>query len=98
MDDSGPLPALGWLIFAVGIGVILIAIVPRKTQMRSATRRFAGVLSGLVFCLLAATVIIPGLPGSAQKGLAVAAAICGGTSWYLGLHARKMDRMARARK
>ena len=98
MDDSAALSALGWLIFAVGVGVIVIAVMPRKTQMHSATRRFAGVLSGLVFCLLACTVIIPGVTSGAQKGLAIAAAICGSASWYLGLHARKMDRLARTRK
>ena len=95
MTDSGPLAALGWLVFAVGIGVIFIALVPRKTQMHSATRRFAGVLSGLVFCLLALCVILPGVTSNTQKMLAIAAVIAGASSWYLGLHARKMDRLAR---
>ena len=92
------LVAFGWLIFAVGLGVILIAVVPRKSQVHSPTRRLAGVASGLVFCLLAATVIVPGLSGNAQTGLAIAAAVAAAASWYLGRHARSMDRMARRRR
>ncbi|MGH7593699.1 MAG: hypothetical protein ACRELE_07600 [Gemmatimonadales bacterium] len=91
------LAALGWLVFAVGFGVILIAIVPRKSQVHSPTRRAAGAASGLVFCLLAGTVIVPDLTGSEQKGLAIAAAVAALVSWYLGRHSRKMDRMARRR-
>jgi peptidoglycan/LPS O-acetylase OafA/YrhL len=87
--------ALGWLVFAIGIGVILIAVLPRKTQVHSPTRRAAGVASGLVFCLLACVVIVPGLTSSEQEGLAIAAVVATAASWYLGRHARKMDRMAR---
>jgi peptidoglycan/LPS O-acetylase OafA/YrhL len=90
--------AFGWLIFAVGIGVILIAVLPRKTQVHSPTRRAAGVASGLVFCLLACVVLVPGITSSEQKGLAIAALIATAASWYLGRHARKMDRMTRRHK
>jgi hypothetical protein len=93
--DQSPVAALGWLIFAVGIGVILIAVVPRSTQVKSPTRRIAGVASGLVFCLLAGIVIIPGIGSRTQTALAIAALIATAASWYLGRHARKMDRMAR---
>jgi len=93
--DEPALVALGWLIFAVGIGVILIAVLPRKTQVHSPTRRAAGVASGLVFCLLACVVVVPGLTSGEQKGLAIAALIAAAASWYLGRHARKMDRMTR---
>lgn len=95
MTDTAPLAALGWLVFAVGVGVMLIALLPRKSQVRSPTRRAAGATSGLVFCLLAAIVIVPGLSGGAQRALAIAAAVAGAVSWYLGRHAHKMDRMAR---
>ncbi|HEY3934804.1 MAG TPA: DUF6107 family protein [Gemmatimonadales bacterium] len=94
MDES-PVAALGWLIFAVGVGVILIAVIPRRSQVRSPTRRIAGVASGLVFCLLAGVVIIPGLGSSAQLALAIGAVAATIASWYLGRHARRMDRMAR---
>jgi hypothetical protein len=90
--------ALGWLVFALGVGVILIAVLPRKTQVHSPTRRAAGVASGLVFCLLACVVIVPGLTSSEQKGLAIAALVATAASWYLGRHARKMDRMTRRHK
>ena len=93
--DEPALSAFGWLIFAVGVGVILIAVVPRKTQVHSPTRRAAGAASGMVFCLLACVVIVPGVTTSEQKGLAVAAVIATAASWYLGRHARKMDRMTR---
>ncbi|MGH7584010.1 MAG: hypothetical protein ACREL5_12370 [Gemmatimonadales bacterium] len=87
--------ALGWLIFAVGIGVILIAAVPRKSGRRSPTHRVAGVASGLVFCLLSGTVIMPGLTGNGQLALLIAGAVMAAASWYLGRHARRVDRMAR---
>ena len=90
--------ALGWLVFALGIGVILIAVLPRKTQVHSPARRAAGVASGLVFCLLACVVIVPGLTSGEQKGLAIAAVVATAASWYLGRHARKMDRMTRRHK
>lgn len=93
--NSDPLAALGWLVFAVGVGVILIAVLPRKTQVHSPTRRAAGAASGLVFCLLAATVIVSGVSGNVQLGLAIGAAVAAAVSWYLGRHARSMDRMAR---
>ena len=92
------LSALGWLVFAVGLGVILIAVVPRKSQVRSPTRRAAGVASGLVFCLLAGVVVVPGLTATGQSVLAVAAVVATAASWYLGRHARRMDRLARKRR
>jgi hypothetical protein len=95
MTDPGPLAALGWLVFAVGLGVVLIALLPRKTQVRSPTRRVAGALSGMVFCLLAGIVIIPEVSGAMQKVLLGGAVLCGALSWYLGRHARKVDRAVR---
>jgi len=95
MTDPGPLAALGWLVFAVGLGVLVIALVPRKTQVHSPTRRAAGALSGMVFCLLAMIVIVPGATGATQKALFGGAILCGTLSWYLGRHARKVDRAVR---
>ena len=93
--DSGPVAALGWLVFAVGVGVILIAVIPRKSQVRSPTRKVAGAASGVVFCLVAALLMLQGLSSSTQWGLAIAAVVATAASWYLGRHARKMDRLAR---
>jgi hypothetical protein len=95
MTDFESLAPLGWLILAVGIGVILITVVPRKDQVRSPTRRLAGVLSGLVFIFLAAVVLVPYSSAVVPKALVAAAIVSGGTSWYLGRHAKKMDRIAR---
>jgi len=93
MDES--LAPLGWLVFAVGIGVILISVIPRKDQVHSPTRRLGGVLSGLVFCFLAGVVVLPDPGPVTTKILVILAVVCGGTSWYLGRHARRMDRLAR---
>lgn len=95
MNDLGSLAPVGWLVFAVGIAVIVISEMPRKDQVRSPTRRISGVLSGLVYCLLAGIVIWPNVSSGMQKGLAVAAVVTGAASWYFGRHAKKMDRMAR---
>ena len=96
--DSGPVAALGWLVFAVGIGVILIAVIPRKSQVHSPTRKVAGAASGIVFCLVAALLMLQGLSAGTERALMVAIVIATAASWYLGRHARKMDRMARRRR
>ena len=93
--DIEPLVPVGWLVFAVGVAVIVISEYPRKDQVRSPTRRISGVLSGLVFCFLAGVVLVPNVSGTMQKALCVAAVLAGFGSWYLGRHAHKMDRMAR---
>lgn len=95
MNDIPALAPVGWLVFAVGIAVIVISEYPRKDQVRSPTRRISGVLSGLVFCLLAGVVIVPNLSGATQKALAIAAVVAGTASWYLGRHAHRMDRLAK---
>ena len=95
MTDAGPLAALGWLVFLLGAGMMLIAVLPRKGQVRSPARRLAGALSGLVFVLLAGIVIIPGISSGTQKALFVSAIVAGALSWYIGLHARRVDRVVR---
>ncbi|MES1259358.1 MAG: hypothetical protein ABUL71_02095 [Gemmatimonadota bacterium] len=94
MSDN-PLPALAWLVFAVGIGVIVIAFFSKSARARSPMRRYANALTGLFFCLIALTKGIPDLSTNAQYVLLVAALFAGGASWYIGRHAHKMDKMAR---
>jgi dolichol kinase len=93
--DIEPLVPVGWLVFAVGIAVIVISEYPRKNQVRSPTRRISGVLSGLVFCFLAGVVLVPNVSGATQKMLILTAFAAGFGSWYLGRHTHKVDRMAR---
>ena len=92
MSDN-PLPALAWLVFAVGIGVILIAFFSKGARARTPMRRYANALTGLFFCLVALTEAIPDLSGKVQVALLAAAVIAGGASWYIGRHARQMDRI-----
>ena len=94
MTDAPELQMFGWLVFAVGVAVIIISELPRKSQVRSPTRRISGVLSGLVFCLLAGVVLWPNASSTTQKILAAAAVAAGALSWYLGRHTKRMDRMA----
>ncbi len=94
MSDN-PLPALAWLVFAVGFGVILIAFLSKSARGRSPMRRYANVLTGVFFCLIALTKGIPDLSTNVQYLFLAAALIAGGASWYIGRHARHMDRMAR---
>ena len=97
MFNGEPLAALGWLICAVGIGIFGIGVFARKSRERSGTRRMADALSGMVFILLGLTVILNEPGDSLLKGLVLAAVAAGLASWYLGRHARRMDRAARAR-
>jgi hypothetical protein len=97
MFSGEPLAALGWLICAVGFGIFGIGVFGRKSRERSGTRRMADALSGAVFILLGLTVILNEPADSLLKGLILAAVAAGLSSWYLGRHARRMDRAARAR-
>lgn len=98
MIDNGPLAAAGWLIFVLGIAIIAIATLSRGARSRSPTRRIADCLTGAVLCLLALLLIMPNLERPTRIVVALSAAAAMGASWYLGRHARKMDRMARREK
>ena len=94
MGNFAQLKIFGWLIFAWGAALILIAVLPSKEQVHSATRRVAGVLGGSVFCFLAA-ILIWGDTAQLRNGLVTAAVGAAALSWYLGGHARKVDRAMR---
>lgn len=91
------LPVLGWLVFAWGIGIVVIAEFASTAKVRSPTRRIADVLSGLTFCLLAGQVILGDLSRSSRIYLIVAATVVAVAGWALGRHARQVDRATGAR-
>ena len=97
MFNGEPLAALGWLICAVGLGILGIGVFSRSSRERSGTRRIADALSGAVFILLGLTVILNEPSDSLRSGLVIAAVVAGLASWYLGRHAKRMDRAAKAR-
>jgi multisubunit Na+/H+ antiporter MnhB subunit len=94
MTDAPELQMFGWLIFAWGVALMVIAMRRGKKQVHSPTRRIAGLLGGAVFCLLAAILIWAG-SSTARETLLAAAVAAGAISWYLGRHAKKMDRAMR---
>ena len=98
MIDNGPLAAAGWLIFVLGIAIIAIAAFSKGARIRSPTRRIADCLTGAVLCLLALLLIMPNLDRPTRLALAIGAAAATGASWYLGRHARRVDRIARREK
>lgn len=85
----------GWLIFAWGAGIILIAVFGSFRRVRSPTRHVADALTGAVFCLLASTVIFGEISATARYVLVAAAVLSGLLSWLLGRHSRRVDRAAR---
>lgn len=97
MFNSEPLAAVGWLIGAVGIGIIGIGVLSPQSRERSPTRRLADMLSGLVFILLGLVVILDEPSDSLRNGLIIGSVASAMASWYLGRHARRMDRAAKAR-
>jgi hypothetical protein len=91
------LPVLGWLIFALGIGIVVIAEFASTAKVRSPTKRIADVLSGLFFCVLAGQVILGDLQHRTRIGLLIAAVAIGLASWALGRHSGQVDRATGAR-
>jgi len=91
MGNFAELKIFGWLIFAWGAALIAIAVLPSKEQVHSMTRRAAGVLGGSVFCFLAA-ILIWGDTTPLRNAFVAAAVAAAALSWYLGGHARKVDR------
>ncbi len=89
MSDFPGLSIFGWLIFAWGVALMAIALRrgDKKDRIRSPVRRFAGVLSGAVFCLIAAILIWPGST-TLRNVLFGAAVVAGLLSWYLGRRSR----------
>ena len=94
MLDSGPLAAVGWLIFVMGVAIALVATVSKGARLKSAGRRVADMLTGVVLCLVALTLIVAGGRAVTYSLLAAAVLAMFG-SWYIGRHARQFDRAAK---
>lgn len=97
MATDSALRMFGWLIFAWGAGIMAIAAFSSTARVRSPIRRIADALSGLFFCLLAATLIVGEVATTARLSVP-AALIAGAASYFLGRHARRMDREYRAQR
>lgn len=95
---NAALPVLGWLVFAWGIGIVVIAEFASTANVRSPTKRIADALSGLTFCLLAGQAILGDLERGARMTLLVAAVLAALASWALGRHSRQVDRATGARR
>jgi multisubunit Na+/H+ antiporter MnhB subunit len=97
MTNAPELQMFGWLIFAWGLALMVISVrlaKKKQNQVHSRTRRIAGVLGGAVFCLLAA-ILIWANSSTSRAVLLGGAIIAAALSWYLGRHAKKMDRAMR---
>jgi CHASE2 domain-containing sensor protein len=82
------------LIIAWGVALIFIALRRGHDSTRSPTRRAAGAIGGLAFVLAGAALFVYG-ESMASKALAILAVVAIGVSWYLGRHAKKLDRAMR---
>jgi hypothetical protein len=91
------LPVLGWLVFAWGVGIVVIAEFASTAKVRSPTKRIADALSGLFFCVLAGQVILGDLERPTRIVLVAAAAVIGIASWSLGRRSGQVDRATGAR-
>lgn len=92
--EAPALQMLAALIMAWGAALIFIALRRGHDSTRSPTRRMAGAIGGLGFVLAGAALFVYG-ESTASKTLAVLAVVAVGVSWYMGRHAKKMDRAAR---
>jgi hypothetical protein len=86
------LPVLGWLVFAWGVGIVVIAEFASTAKVRSPTKRIADALSGLFFCVLAGQVILGDLERRTRIVLLAAAVVIGIASWVLGRRSGQVDR------
>jgi hypothetical protein len=96
MGYDAALQIFGGFIFVMGLGIIAIGVLSSRAREKSPTRRVADVLSGLVFCLLSLTVLIPSLGRNGRIAMVIAAVASGTLSWMLGRHAKRYDRTAKA--
>lgn len=95
---DGALPVLGWLVFAWGVGIVVIAEFATTAKVRSPTKRIADALSGLTFCLLALQAILGNLERSTRMGLLVAAVVAAFVGWGLGRRSGQVDRATGAKR
>lgn len=92
MLDSGPLAAVGWLVFVLGLGIIGLATLSRGARLKSHARRAADALTGSALCFLALALIVTGAGRNVTYGLLGATVLAIFASWYIGRHARQIDR------
>lgn len=98
MLDSGPLAAVGWLLFVMGLGIAGVSTLSKGARMKSIARRTADALTGAVLCFIALALIITG-DRTVTYALLGAAVVATGASWYIGRHTRQIDRATkRARR
>ena len=98
MLDNGPLAAVGWLVFALGAGIMFIATLSKAARQKSVGRRTADAMTGAVLCLIALMLIISG-GRTLTYGLLAGAVVLTAASWYIGRHTGQFDRAAkRARR
>ncbi len=98
MLESGPLAAVGWLVFVMGLGIAGLATLSKGARLKSMARRTADALTGAVLCFIALALIITG-DRTVTYALLGAAVIATAASWYIGRHTRQIDRATkRARR
>jgi hypothetical protein len=98
MLDTGPLAAVGWLLFVMGVGIAIVATLSKGARMKSMARRTADALTGAVLCCIALALIVTGDRTLTYAFLA-AAVLATAASWYIGRHTRQIDRATkRARR
>lgn len=94
MIDSGPLAAVGWLVFVLGLAIAAIATLSKGARLKSPARRLADALTGATLSFIALTLILTG-SRNVTYGLLIAAGASMLGSWYIGRHARQIDRATR---
>lgn len=97
MIDSGPLAAVGWLVFVLGLAIAGIATLSKGARLKSHARRAADALTGAALCCVALALIITG-DRTVTYALLGSAVVVTAASWYIGRHARQIDRAARKAK
>lgn len=92
MLESGPLAAVGWLVFVLGVGIMVLSTLSKGARLKSTARRTADALTGFSMCCLALALIVTGAGRMVTYALLGGAVVSIFGSWYIGRHARQIDR------